>query len=184
MNDAMTIRKLAWAMGASLGLIASVAHAGIATQTVNVTASVNSVCNASGSATDVAFGAIPAFLASPQTQTGTVTFQCNKGATVQLTVSNGSNFGLGVSGSLRAMKSGTADYISYHVYQPTGATFSSCAGAGTDWPATGINISSLWASSGGPNTVNLCGSVDAAPASGYAVGPSYLDVVTVTATFP
>ena len=39
-------------------------------------------------------------------------------------------FGLGASGSLRAMKSGTADYISYHIFQPTGATFSSCADAG------------------------------------------------------
>ena len=184
MNDAKMIKTLGWAMGGALGLIASAAHAGTAIQTLNVSANVNSVCNASGTATDVAFGAIPAFLASPQSQSGTVTFQCNKGATVTLTVSNGSNFGLGATGTLRAMKSGTADYISYHVYQPTGATFSSCAGATTDWPAAGVSVSSLWATGGGANTIRLCGAVDAAPATGYAVGASYLDVVTVTATFP
>ena len=184
MTNISTARTLALALGAATGLAIGSAQAGTATQNVNVTANVNSVCNASGTVTDIAFGTIPAFLASPQSATGTVTFTCNKGATVTLTVSNGSNFGLGVSGSLRAMKSGTSDYISYHVYQPTGATFSSCAGASTDWPGAGLSISSLWASNGGPNTINLCGAVDAAPATGYAIGASYADLVTVTATFP
>ena len=168
-----------------MGVLATAAHAGTATQNVNVTASVNSVCSASGSASDVLFGPIAAFLASPQTATGTVQFTCNKGATVTLTVSAGSNFGNGQSGTLRAMRSGaTTDYISYHVYSPTGATFSSCVGASTDWPGAGIGISSLWASNGGPNTINLCGAVDAAPATGYAVGVLYTDTVVVTATFP
>jgi spore coat protein U-like protein len=127
------------------------------------------------------FGAMPAFTTGV-TQTGAVTFTCNKGATVKLTISNGSNFGLGQSATLRAMKSGS-DYVSYHIYTPTGATFSSCAAASTDWPASpGLDVSSLWTSTGGPKTTNLCGAVDAAPAGGYAVG-SYSDLVTVTATF-
>jgi hypothetical protein len=183
MNRALDVRILAMAMGVSIGLMPTGAKAGTATQNVNVTAAVNSVCNASGTATDIAFGAIPAFTTGVGPTAGTVTFQCNKGATVQLTVSNGSNFGLGASATLRAMKSGT-NYISYHVYTPTGGTFSSCAGASTDWPGAGIDVSSLWASTGGPNTINLCGSVDAAPAGGYAVGAAYTDTVVVTATFP
>jgi len=184
MSKILNVKILALAMGVSMGLVAAGAKAGSVPQTVNVTAAVNGVCNASGSVSNVAFGAIPAFLAVAQAATGTVTYQCNKGTTVTLTVSNGSNFGLGATGTLRAMKSGTTDYISYHIFTPTGATFSSCAGASTDWPGAGVNVSSLWASSGGPNTINLCGSVDPAPATGYAVGASYSDTVTVTATFP
>src|SRR4029434_5359489 len=105
-------------------------------------------------------------------------------------ISSGSNAGQGQSGTLRAMKSGS-DYISYHVYQPSGLTSASagtCGTSGTEW-GTGVGGSSLtatslYASSGGTRSINLCGAVDAAPAGGYAVGTSYLDVVTVTATYP
>ena len=169
-------------LAAAMVFAAGQARAGTAFQNVNVTATVNATCNASGSATDIAFLTIPAFLAAAQNATGSVQFTCNKGAAPVLTISNGANNGLGQSASLRAMKSGT-NYISYHIYTPTGATFSSCSGASTDWPAAGLSVSSLWASNGGPNTINLCGSVDPAPATGYAVGASYADLVVVTATF-
>jgi spore coat protein U-like protein len=176
-------RKCAGSLIVTLaGLSFGTAHAGTTTPlNVNVTASVASTCQATATKTDVGFGAIAAFLAAPQTATGTVTFTCNKGATVGVTVSNGANYSLGQSATLRAMKSGTADYISYHIYQPTGATFSACAGT-TEWTAS-LDISALWSATGGPKTVNLCGQVDAAPASGYATGASYADVVSVQATF-
>lgn len=175
-------KSLAAALALGTLSLGAAAHAGTTSTTVNVTASVASVCNMQAASTDVAFGSIPAFLAATQTTNGSVTLTCNRGANVSLAVSNGNNSGLGQSASLRAMKSGTSDYISYHVYQPTGSTFSSCSGASTEWTA-GLSTSSLWASSGGPNTVLLCGAVDAAPPSGYAVGASYADVVQVTATY-
>jgi spore coat protein U-like protein len=175
-------KSLALMLAAVAGPGIDTAEAGTTTPlNVNVTASVASTCQATATKTDVGFSAIPAFLAAPQTATGTVTFTCNKGATVGVTVSNGANYGLGQSATLRAMKSGTTDYISYHIYQPTGATFSACAGS-TEWTAS-LNISTLWAAAGGPKTINLCGQVDAAPASGYATGASYADVVSVQATF-
>jgi spore coat protein U-like protein len=184
MNKASTTRSIALAVGAATAVAASTALAGSVPQTVNVTANVQSTCNASGSVTDIAFGTIAAFLAAPTPPAvGNFSLQCNKGATVNVVISNGANFGLGASGSLRAMKSGS-DYISYHIYTPTNAAFSNCAGASTDWPgAPGVNVSTLWAGSGGPNTISLCGVVDAAPAGGYAVGASYSDTVTVTANF-
>ena len=170
------------------GVLASVAALGIGTaqagQTtalnVNVSANVASTCQLLATKTDVGFNAIPAFLAAAQTATGTVTFTCNKGATVGVTVSNGANSGLGQSATLRAMKSGT-DYISYHIFQPTGASFNACGGS-TEWTAS-LNVSTLWTAAGGAKTINLCGQVDAAPAAGYATGASYADVVSVQATF-
>jgi Spore Coat Protein U domain len=174
---------VARAVAATAWLAAGTANAGTTTpQNVNVTASVASTCQATATKTDVGFGAIPAFLAAPQTATGTVTFTCNKGATVGVTVSNGANNGLGQSATLRSMKSGAANYISYHIYQPFiffGFVF--CLGS-TEW-TTSLDISTLWANNGGAKTINLCGQVDAAPASGYATGPSYSDIVSVQATF-
>jgi spore coat protein U-like protein len=165
---AWTVRSTALAIGAAAAVAASPAMAaGSVPQTVNVTANVQSTCNASGSVTDIAFGTIAAFLAAPTPPAvGNFSLQCNKGATVNVVISNGNNF----SGGMRNMKSGS-DLIPYHIYTPTAASnFVTCSGT-TDWPAApGLNIS-------------LCGVVDAAPAGGYAVGASYSDTVTVTANF-
>jgi spore coat protein U-like protein len=183
MNKPIATKLLPTLLGAAMVAAAGSAAAATTSTTVNVTATVNSVCNMQAASTAIAFGTIPAFVATTTPATGNVTLTCNKGATVTLGVGNGGNYGLGQSASLRAMKSGTSDYISYHVYQPTDATFTSCTGASTEWTSA-LAISSLWSGSGGPNTISLCGVVDAAPAAGYAVGASYLDVVTVTATYP
>ena len=180
MNRTIALKRSVVAVAAVSGLAFGTAHAGTSTATVNVSANVISTCSATTSKVDVAFGAIPAFLAAPQAATGSVTFTCNKGATVGVTVSNGGNFGLGQSATLRAMKSGS-DYISYHVYQPTGAAFNGCAGT-TEWTAS-LSMTTLWAVTGGAKTINVCGSVDAAPVAGYAVGASYADAVIVTATY-
>lgn len=182
MNKRIATKLLPALAGAALVAATGSAVAATTSTTVNVTATVNSVCNMQAASTAIAFGTIPAFVATTTPATGSVTLTCNKGATVTLGVNNGNNFGLGQSGTLRAMVSGS-NYISYHVYQPTGGTFSSCSGASTEWTSD-LTISSLWSSNGGPNTISLCGVVDAAPAAGYAVGASYLDVVTVTATYP
>lgn len=181
MNKRLAAKVLPALLGTALFAAAGSAAAATTSTTVNVTASVNAVCNMQSS-TAIAFGPIAAFTTSSTTATGNVTLQCNKGATVTLGVSNGNNFSASGSG-LREMKSGTSDYIPYHIFQPTNATFSDCTGASTEWTSA-ISVSSLWATSGGPNTISLCGSVDPAPSGGYAVGASYLDVVTVTATYP
>jgi spore coat protein U-like protein len=183
MNKRIAAKVLPIVLGVSLIAAAGSATAVTTTTTVNVTATVNSVCNMQAASTAVAFGTIPAFTVSTTPATGNVTLTCNKGATVTLAVNNGNNYGQGQPNTLRAMKSGTSDYIAYHIYQPTDATFTTCSGASTEWTSA-LAISSLWSSNGGPNTISLCGVVDAAPATGYAVGTSYLDVVTVTATYP
>ena len=181
MNRSFARRATGGVVVAVAALSFSTAQAGQTTAlNVNVSANVASTCQLLATKTDVSFDAIPAFLAAAQTATGTVTFTCNKGATVGVTVSNGANSGLGQSATLRAMKSGT-DYISYHIFQPTGASFNACGGS-TEWTAS-LNVSTLWTAAGGPNTINLCGQVDAAPAAGYATGASYTDIVSVQATF-
>lgn len=172
---------VAGGLGIALGITAIPVPAATTATTVNVTATVASVCNMTAASTDVAFGTVPAFLATTQPATGSVTLTCNKGATVSIDVSNGNNFGLGQSGTLRAMKNAGTDYISYHVYQPTDAALTSCAGASTEW-TTGISAAGAFSASGGPKAVSLCGVVDAAPGGGYSAGV-YSDVVTVTATY-
>ena len=175
--------RIAALVAAAACLAYGTAHAGTTTPSnFNVTANVDSTCQATATKTDVVFGPIPAFLAAAQTATGTVTFTCNMGAAVGVSVSNGANNGLGQSPTLRAMKSGSSDYISYHIYQPFiffGFVF--CLGS-TEWTSS-LNITSLFAGSGGARTINLCGQVDAAPASGYATGAAYSDTVSVQATF-
>jgi spore coat protein U-like protein len=172
----------------ALGLSLAV-NAATTSTTVNVTANVISTCNMQASSTDVAFGSVAAFLASPLGAVGQVSLQCNKGATVSVDVSTGGNYGSGQSGSMRAMKSGS-DYVSYHIYQPSGLTSASagtCGTSGTEWGSgvsggSALSVSSIYSASGGTRNINLCGTVDAAPAGGYAVG-TYSDVVTVTATY-
>lgn len=191
MNKFRIIKRSSLA-AAVIALSAGSAFAQSTQTTVNVTASVQSTCNMQAGTTDVAFGPIPAFLSGTQTATGQVTLQCNRGATVSIDINNGSagNFGSGQAAGLRAMKSGTSDYISYHIYQPTGLSASSagtCGVTGTEWGSgaggSTLDVSTLYSTSGGPRQINLCGVVGAAPTGGYAVGTNYLDVVTVTATY-
>src|SRR5690606_2351176 len=131
MNKRIATKLLPALAGAALVAAAGSAAAATTSTTVNVTAAVNSVCNMQAASTAIAFGTIPAFVATTTPATGNVTLTCNKGATVTLGVSNGNNFGSGQSATLRAMASGS-DFISYHIYQPTNATFTSCAGASTE----------------------------------------------------
>lgn len=190
MNRFRNIKRSLLAV-AVIALSAGPAFAQSTQTTVNVTASVQSTCNMQAGTTDVAFGPIPAFLSGTQTATGQVTLQCNRGATASIDINNGSagNFGSGQATGLRAMKSGS-DYISYHIYQPTGLSATSagtCGTTGTEWGSgaggSALDVSALYSVSGGPRQINLCGVVGAAPTGGYAVGTNYLDVVTVTATY-
>jgi spore coat protein U-like protein len=152
---------------------------------VNVTASVSAVCNLSATTTDIAFGAIPAFTASAVNASGSVSLTCNRGAVVTMAVGNGLNYGLGLSGTARAMASGS-DYISYQIFQPNiSGTTTNCTGASTAWGSGGaaFTATGLYSGSGGPRTILLCGQVAAAPLDGYAAGATYADTVAVTATY-
>jgi len=152
---------------------------------VNVTASVSAVCNLSATTTDVAFGAIPAFTGTAVNAAGSVSLTCNRGAVVTMDVGNGGNYGLGQSGTQRAMVS-ASNYISYEIFQPNiSGTTTNCTGVSTAWTsgAGAFTATSLFSGSGGPRTIALCGQVAAAPVSGYAAGLSYADVVAVTATY-
>ena len=54
--------------------------------------------------------------------TGSFTLKCTKGASVNVTMNNGQNFGLGLDNTLRAMKANTSDYLGYSLLQPVGFT--------------------------------------------------------------
>ena len=180
----MFVRRAAIAavLAVQCGVWSAAAQAGTTTPlAVNVTSRVVSTCQVSATKTDVAFGSIPAFLSGTVSAHGGIRLTCNKGATVNLSVDNGQSFALGQVSTLRAMKSGSANFMSYHVFRPTGATFIACGGT-TNW-TTPLNVSSLWSAAGGQHEVWLCGRVDAAPAAGYAAGATYADVVSVQATF-
>ncbi len=182
-NRRTAIPALASALALTGFTLAGAAHAADST-TVNVTATVNANCNMQAASTPVAFGSFSAF--SGATATGQVTLQCNKGATVRVDINNGNNFGAGQDATLRAMKSGS-DYISYHLYQPNLSSGGpgSCGGT-TAWGSgagAGLSATSLYSASGGSNAINICGVVDTPGSSGYAVGTSYTDTVTVTAVY-
>jgi spore coat protein U-like protein len=161
-------------------LAAVAANAGNDTVNVNVSATVVATCRLAKVA-DVAFSTtIDPTATATLLAEGQVTLTCNKGAAPQLTIGDGLNFA-----TVRNMKAATStDLIAYSLKQPTGATLATCpaAGAGTDWiGSTALSATALFASSGGANTLKICGQLTT-PQLGASSG-AYTDTVIVTATF-
>lgn len=176
MRNARLIQRAAIAVAVALACSGSIVHAATATNTFTVTATVANFCTVS--AANVAFGSVNAGAAATNTSSS-ITLTCNKGATVSsVALDNGAN----AAGAVKQMAFGT-ERLQYKIDVPTGATFQTCpaAGAGPEWNATNtIVATSLFASSGGAKTVNICASI---PSAQYPLAGAYSDTVTVTVTY-
>lgn len=165
---------------AAASLLSLPAQAASSTATVNVSASVNSQCNVQSATLDMAFGTVDVLATGSKAANQTLVVQCNKGATVGITADSGAN----ASGTQKQMKNALNDVLAYSILQPTGGSFSTCAAtiaAGTELAATSVDVSSLWASSGGPRNITLCGLLETPQTS--ATPGAYTDTVIVTVTY-
>jgi spore coat protein U-like protein len=147
-----------------------------ATTTFTVSATLANNCSVS--AANVGFGTINAGIAATNTA-NSITLTCNKGTIVSsVALNNGAN----ASGTLKRMINGT-EFLNYQIDVPTGATFNTCpaAGAGPEWNASNtIVATSLFATTGGPKSINICASI---PAGQFPSAGTYSDTVSVSATF-
>lgn len=142
------------------------------TTTLNVSATVASICQLSAPG-NIAFGSVqPGVTANAQ---GSVTVTCNKGATVSATTAS-----TNVSGTQKRMRIGaTTDYLDYQVWQPDLAALGACAATQTDWTGS-LSMSSLWSAAGGPKVIPVCATTT--PSNTNATG-TYNDTLTVSVTF-
>ena len=119
------LNKQLWVLSVSalaLCLSAPSAHAGSATSSFTVTASVVATCTIS--TTNLAFGnydPITTNATTPLSGNGSVTVTCTKGATTSIDLSPGAN-SANASGTTRAMATAGPDYLSYELYQDSGFT--------------------------------------------------------------
>ena len=174
------MKKATLATLALLALAASTALAGTATSDVGISSNIGNVCTISTSA--VAFGPynpIVTNAASPLDASGGVTITCTKGATTTV----GLGLGVNPSASVRRMKDGGTNMMTYELYQPPDST-----------PGTACSYGSaaVWGNSGGdlftpaaaPNknarTYNICGEVVAGQ---DLPSGSYSDTVVATVNF-
>jgi len=103
---------------AILSLISLPAFAGLATTTLNISASVSAVCTISTA--PVAFGAYDPVVANAAVSlpgSGTVTVACTKGASATIDLANGGNF----LGGSRRMINGP-DFLNYGLYKDAART--------------------------------------------------------------
>lgn len=141
------------------------------TTTLNVSATVASICQLSAPGT-IAFGTVQA--GTPANASGSVTVTCNRGATVSATATSAN-----ASGTQKRMLFGTSDYLDYQVWQPDLAALGACAAAQTDWTAS-LSMSSLWVASGGPRVIPVCATTT--PTNANPAG-TYNDILTVSVSF-
>lgn len=146
------------------------AHAGSATTSLAISATVINNCTISTSA--VAFGSYDPVVANASANldsTGSITVACTKGATATIGLNTGSN----ASGTARRLADGTSNYLTYEIYKDSSRT-------------------SVWGNSGGdlhtppvaPNKSPRTFTAYARVTSNQDVpAGSYTDTVTATVNF-
>ena len=158
------------AVGALTLLVATTAHAGSASTSLALSASVSNNCTISTA--PVGFGSYDPVVANASANldgTGTVSIACTKGATTTIGLDLGSN----ASGSVRRLTDGSSNYLTYELYQDSGrSTVWGNAGAGLFTPAAAPSKASRSFTAYG----RVAGSQDV-PAGTYA------DTVTATVNF-
>lgn len=166
--------KKAIRVAAAGGLLAAgvplTAQAATADVDVNVTATVNAVCQMVKNS-DVAFGTVDVLATATLLAEGQVTLTCNKGAAPTMSITT----------ATRQMTNGT-DNLNYVIKQPT--AFTTCPGAnlGTDWTSVStFSATSAFASNGGPQAIRVCGQLTT-PQLGVGAG-SYTQTLQVRATY-
>jgi spore coat protein U-like protein len=170
------------ALGALVLMVIAVspALAGSATANVSVSANINNVCTISTGA--LAFGAYDPIVTNSSTPldgSGTVTVTCTKGAATTLGLGLGAN----AAGSVRKMKDGGTNLLTYELYQPPSTTpAAACSFASpTVWGNSGAGLfTPAAAPDKNARTYNICGQV----ASGQDLPfGSYTDTVVATVNF-
>jgi spore coat protein U-like protein len=167
MKNAIRLFAAGGLLAAGVPLTAQAATADV---NVDVTATVNAVCQIVKN-TDVAFGTVDVLATATLLAEGQVTLTCNKGAAPVMSITT----------ATRQMSNGT-DSLNYVIKQPT--TFTTCpaANAGTDWTnASTFSASSAFTTTGGPQQIKVCGQLTT-PQLGAGAG-SYTQTLQVRATY-
>ena len=165
-------------LAATILACAGAAAAGSATDSLNVTATVNANCTIT--TTPVAFGtAYDTVAGTAVNATGSVSIACTKGAGPSVTLGLGAN----ATGSTRRMSDGGTNYLTYELYQqPTTVPGAACIyTTPTVWGTAGANIFTPTAApSKAARSYNVCGQI---AASQDVPAASYTDVVLATVNF-
>ena len=157
----------------SAALLASAAsHATTAGNTFQVTATIISSCNVSGTALNFGSSIDPLAAATPLDASSTLTVRCTNTTPYTVSLNAGSNAGGASVFSARTMKSGT-NSLAYQLYLD--------AGRSTVW-GDSTNASSTVAGTGTGNAQNLT-IYGRLPSLANVVPGSYTDTVTVTVTY-
>lgn len=165
---------LASAVLLAVAAMSGTAVAGTATSNLPVSATVSANCTIDASA-GVAFGAYDPVVTNASTDlthTGSVDTTCTDGATATVTLGEGTNKDSTSTAAapVRRMISGS-NYLSYQLYQDSGAT-----SVWGDTSGTGVTVTGT----GGAVTTNVYGVV---PAGQNVPAGSYTDTVVATVSF-
>lgn len=168
----LTLNLAAAALVAATAL-AGTAFAATATSNLPVSATVTANCtiDASGGLAFGAYDPVVANASADLTGSGTVATTCTDGASVTVTLGQGSNADTGSTDAapLRRMLSGASDYLSYQLYTDSGHTSVWDNSAGASVAGTGAAVSTT-----------VYGVVSAAQ---NVKAGSYADTVVATVTF-
>ena len=158
------------AIGVLTLLVAANAHAGSASTSLALSATVSNNCTISTA--PVGFGSYDPVVANATANldgTGTVSIACTKGATTTIGLDLGSN----ASGSTRRLTDGSSNYLTYELYQDSSrSTVWGNSGAGLFTPAAAPSKASRSFTAYG----RVAGSQD-------VPGGTYTDTVTATVNF-
>jgi spore coat protein U-like protein len=157
-----------------LAMTAIPAHAGTATGTFTVTATVVNSC-VLNSAGNLGFGNYDPTSATNTTGSSSISVNCTKGDAYTIALNYGANGG---SATNRIMSDGAGDSLNYNLYTDSGYTlvWNSTCGAGTNCDGgTGAGPGA-----GNAQTYTVYGQI---PAGQNVPAGSYSDTITLTVTF-
>jgi spore coat protein U-like protein len=176
--------NLKLALAAALAFAATAASAGQDnSQSIAVSTTVANKCVVTSGATlgFSSYDPVVTHAATDLTGTGSFQVRCTKGSTgVQVGMGLGSNPAAGPV-LPRHMSAGAADLLTYHLYQPTGATLNTCGGS-TVWDDNTGKLavgSAFWTNSAN-KTITVCGTV---PQAQDVAAGAYTDTVVIDVTF-
>lgn len=179
------LKLSASALAAAIAIAVPVAgNAQTANTNVNVSARVQGQCQFLSTGHTMGFGTVNVLAdAGYETANVDLRIQCNRGMKVSLSAGDG-NYAAGTQKRMVHSIDNT-QFLAYTIKAPTGAAFDTCSAPGTgtslDSSGTKVTLDSLWVSTGGPNTVRLCGEMSANQKT--AIAGDYSDVVAVTLTY-
>jgi spore coat protein U-like protein len=177
LNAMMKANSTKLMLAVLLTLSFGVAHAGTATATLGVSATVTANCTIT--TTPVGFGSYdPVSGATDYTAQGTVVVACTKNSTgLSVGIDNGANYASTTRNMLGAAR---ADKLAYSVVQPTTGTTCPAYGAGTAWNTTSGALALASPTGKAARTYGVCGQL----AKGQDVSvDTYSDTVTATINF-